>query len=181
MYRIPSCFVLNPYNDTYHLEEMLFLIWIQFRFALYAAVGATSNTLKRKLQKVEDMIDVEPETQRPLYTYSSPSFKKMINTVRPLQPTERFNILFLQATCKVFSFFFLWLRVTITFQSRNAAGPLNLKESFFNTSGVESEELDYKKASDMDVNIGISAFSGSKTSSTFAHPIYGGNPRGHVG
>lgn len=91
-------------------------------------VGATSNTLKRKLQKVEDMIDVEPETQRPLYTYSSPSFKKMINT------------------------------------ARNAAGPLNLKESFFNTSGVESEELDYKKASDMDVNIGISAFSGTGTS-----------------
>ncbi|CAN7993088.1 unnamed protein product, partial [Ixodes hexagonus] len=91
-------------------------------------VGATSNTLKRKLQKVEDMIDVEPETQRPLYTYSSPSFKKMITT------------------------------------AKNAQGPLNLKESFFNTSGAESEELDYKKASDMDVNVGISGFSGTAAS-----------------
>ncbi|KAM7304250.1 putative serine/threonine protein kinase [Ixodes scapularis] len=91
-------------------------------------VGATSNTLKRKLQKVEDMIDVEPSTQRPLYTYSAPSFKKMINT------------------------------------ARTSKGPVNLKESFFNTSGMESEELDYKKASDMDVNVGISGFSGTAAS-----------------
>ncbi|KAH9378260.1 hypothetical protein HPB48_011467 [Haemaphysalis longicornis] len=43
-------------------------------------VGATSNTLKRKLLKLEEMVDIEASTQRPLYTYSSRSFKKMTNS-----------------------------------------------------------------------------------------------------
>ncbi|KAH7973828.1 hypothetical protein HPB49_005339 [Dermacentor silvarum] len=90
-------------------------------------VSATSNTRKRKLLKVEDMVDVEAQTQRPLYTFSSASFKKMINF------------------------------------AKKQAGPVQLEESFFNTSGGESEELDYKKASDMDVHAGISAYSGSET------------------
>ncbi|XP_072140449.1 uncharacterized protein [Dermacentor andersoni] len=93
-----------------------------------AAVSATSNTRKRKLLKVEDMVDVEAPTQRPLYTFSSPSFKKMINF------------------------------------AKKQAGPVQLKESFFNTSGGESDELDYKKASDVDVRAGISAYSGTGAS-----------------
>ncbi|XP_070395914.1 microtubule-associated serine/threonine-protein kinase 3-like [Dermacentor albipictus] len=91
-------------------------------------VSATSNTRKRKLLKVEDMVDVEAQTQRPLYTFSSPSFKKMINF------------------------------------AKKQAGPVQLKESFFNTSGGESDELDYKKASDVDVRAGISAYSGTGAS-----------------
>ncbi|KAK8787963.1 hypothetical protein V5799_022266 [Amblyomma americanum] len=91
-------------------------------------VSATSNTRKRKLLKIEDMMDVEPQTQRPLYTFSSPSFKKMINF------------------------------------AKTQTGPVNLKESFFNTSGGDSEELDYKKASDTDVNVGISGYSGAGAS-----------------
>lgn len=86
-------------------------------------VSATENTKKRKLFKVEDMVDVEPSTQQPLYTYSSPSFKKMI-----------------------------------TF-AKTATGPVKLKDDFFDTSGVESDDLDYKKRSDIDVQAGISAFS----------------------
>ncbi|XP_075526832.1 uncharacterized protein LOC142558586 [Dermacentor variabilis] len=92
------------------------------------SVSATSNTRKRKLLKVEDMVDVEAQTQRPLYTFSSPSFKKMINF------------------------------------AKKQAGPVQLKESFFNTSGGESDELDYKKASDVDVRAGISAYSGTGAS-----------------
>lgn len=91
-------------------------------------VSATSNTRKRKLLKVQDMVDVEGRTQRPLYTYASPSFKKMINF------------------------------------AKKQTGPIELKESFFNTSGGESEELDYKKASDMDVVVGISGYSGTGAS-----------------
>ncbi|KAH9377326.1 uncharacterized protein LOC144146391 [Haemaphysalis longicornis] len=45
----------------------------------HLTVGATSGTLKRKLLKMEDMSDIAPAIQRPLYTYSSPSFKKMID------------------------------------------------------------------------------------------------------
>ncbi|KAH6921983.1 hypothetical protein HPB50_007238 [Hyalomma asiaticum] len=71
-------------------------------------VSATSNTRKRKLLRVQDMVDVEGRTQRPLYTYASPSFKKMIDF---------------------------------------------------------SEELDYKKASDTDVVVGISGYSGSEAPS----------------
>ncbi|KAL1422051.1 hypothetical protein MTO96_022453 [Rhipicephalus appendiculatus] len=41
--------------------------------------NATSNTLKRKLVKVEEMVDIDPTSQLSLYTFSSPSFKKMIN------------------------------------------------------------------------------------------------------
>lgn len=93
----------------------------------HLTVGATSNTLKRKLLKMEDMVDVEASTQRPLYTYSSPSFKKMINF------------------------------------AKKSTGPVELKESFFNTSGGASEELDYKRPSDMDVRAGISAYSGGGT------------------
>lgn len=91
-------------------------------------VSATANTKKRPLYKVEDMVDVEPSTQRALYTYTSPSFKKMINF------------------------------------SKKSAGPVQLKESFFDTSGAESATLDYKKASDTDVIAGISAYSGTGVS-----------------
>lgn len=87
-------------------------------------VSATSNTLKRKLLKVDDMVDIEPSTQKPLYTYASPSFKKMMNF------------------------------------AKTAAGPVEVKESMFKSSGGESEELDYKKASDVDVKAGISALTG---------------------
>lgn len=41
-------------------------------------ISATSNTLKRKLVKVEDMVDIDPKSQESLYTFTSPSFKKMI-------------------------------------------------------------------------------------------------------
>ncbi|KAL1438808.1 hypothetical protein MTO96_047734 [Rhipicephalus appendiculatus] len=85
-------------------------------------VSATSNTRKRKLLKVEEMVDVDPQTQKPLYTYSSPSFKRMINF------------------------------------AKKQTGPVELRESFFETSAVESDELDYRNASDMDVNVGISAY-----------------------
>ncbi|KAL1483821.1 hypothetical protein MTO96_032931, partial [Rhipicephalus appendiculatus] len=47
----------------------------------HAAVSATENTKKRKLEKVSDMVDVDPKTQQALYTYFSPTFKKMINYV----------------------------------------------------------------------------------------------------
>ncbi|KAK8759732.1 hypothetical protein V5799_002634 [Amblyomma americanum] len=75
------------------------------------------------------MVDVEASTQRPLYTYSSPSFKKMINF------------------------------------AKKATGPVKLKDDFFDTSGAETEELDYKRHSDMDVHAGISAYSGTGASS----------------
>ncbi|KAK8759831.1 uncharacterized protein LOC144108790 [Amblyomma americanum] len=91
-------------------------------------VSATSNTLKRKLLKVDEMVDIEAQTQRPLYTYASPSFKKMINF------------------------------------AKTAAGPVEVKESFFKSDAGESEELDYKKASDVDVKAGISAYSGTGAS-----------------
>ncbi|KAH9378198.1 hypothetical protein HPB48_010439 [Haemaphysalis longicornis] len=42
-------------------------------------VEATSNTKKRKLLKLEEMADIEASTQRPLYTFSSRKFRKMIN------------------------------------------------------------------------------------------------------
>ncbi|XP_037509032.1 microtubule-associated serine/threonine-protein kinase 2-like [Rhipicephalus sanguineus] len=45
------------------------------------SAGATTNTKKRKLQKIEDMIDMEPDLQKPLYTYASASFKKLVLTV----------------------------------------------------------------------------------------------------
>lgn len=90
----------------------------------HLTIQATSKTLKRKLLKMEEMVDIEASTQRPLYTYSSPSFKKMVNFAKKQQ------------------------------------GPVDLKESFFDTSGAESEQLDYRKASDVDVRAGISAFSG---------------------
>ncbi|KAH9374904.1 hypothetical protein HPB48_021333 [Haemaphysalis longicornis] len=48
----------------------------------HLTIGATSKTLKRKLLKMEEMVDIEPSTQRPLYTYSSPGFKKMVNYVK---------------------------------------------------------------------------------------------------
>ncbi|XP_065296134.1 uncharacterized protein [Dermacentor albipictus] len=91
-------------------------------------VSATANTKKKSLYKVEDMVDVDPATQRALYTYASPSFKKMINF------------------------------------AKKSTGPVQLKDSFFDTSGVESEELDYKKASDTDVAAGIRAYSGTGVS-----------------
>ncbi|KAH6923188.1 hypothetical protein HPB50_024657 [Hyalomma asiaticum] len=48
--------------------------------------------------------------------------------------------------------------------SKKSAGPVQLKESFFDTSGAESATLDYKKASDTDVIAGISAYSGTGVS-----------------
>ncbi|KAH9366271.1 hypothetical protein HPB48_008309 [Haemaphysalis longicornis] len=47
--------------------------------------------------------------------------------------------------------------------AKKSTGPVELKESFFNTSGGASEELDYKRPSDMDVRAGISAYSGGGT------------------
>lgn len=91
-------------------------------------VSATSNTLKRKLLKVEDMVDIDSSMHRALYTYSSPSFKKMMN------------------------------------MAKAAAGPIDIKESFFKSDVQQSEDLDYKKASDLDVKAGISAFSGTGAS-----------------
>lgn len=95
----------------------------------HLTIGATSKTLKRKLLKMEEMVDIEASTQRPLYTYSSPSFKKMVN-----------------------------------FAKKQTGGPVDLKESFFASSKGESEELDYRKASDVDVKAGISAYSGTGVS-----------------
>ncbi|KAL1429240.1 hypothetical protein MTO96_016569 [Rhipicephalus appendiculatus] len=46
------------------------------------SAGATTNTKKRKLQKIEDMIDMEPDLQKPLYTYASASFKKLVLTLK---------------------------------------------------------------------------------------------------
>ncbi|XP_075735523.1 uncharacterized protein LOC142776195 [Rhipicephalus microplus] len=46
------------------------------------SAGATTNTKKRKLQKIEDMIDMEPDLQKALYTYSSSSFKKLVLTLK---------------------------------------------------------------------------------------------------
>ncbi|XP_077545030.1 microtubule-associated serine/threonine-protein kinase 3-like [Haemaphysalis longicornis] len=48
----------------------------------HLTVSATSNARKRKLLKLEKMVDVEASTQRPLYTFSSPGFKKMISHVK---------------------------------------------------------------------------------------------------
>ncbi|XP_064458680.1 microtubule-associated serine/threonine-protein kinase 2-like [Ornithodoros turicata] len=45
----------------------------------HLSVGATSNTKKRKLLKVEEMIDVDGKTQLPIYTYLAPSFKKLVD------------------------------------------------------------------------------------------------------
>ncbi|XP_040355289.1 microtubule-associated serine/threonine-protein kinase 2-like [Ixodes scapularis] len=42
------------------------------------SAGATTNTKKRKLQKIEDMVDMEPDLQKPLYTYATSSFKKLV-------------------------------------------------------------------------------------------------------
>ncbi|XP_077528295.1 microtubule-associated serine/threonine-protein kinase 1-like [Haemaphysalis longicornis] len=78
---------------------------------------------KTTLLRMENMVDIDASTQRALYTYSSQSFKKMIN------------------------------------YAKTAKGPAQLRDSFFDTSGAESEELDYKKSSDMDVRAGIRAYS----------------------
>ncbi|XP_075730421.1 uncharacterized protein LOC142772156 isoform X2 [Rhipicephalus microplus] len=43
------------------------------------SISATANTKKRNLYKVGDMVDVDPASQEALYTYASPSFKKMIS------------------------------------------------------------------------------------------------------
>nr|XP_037273038.1 uncharacterized protein LOC119164944 [Rhipicephalus microplus] len=45
----------------------------------HLTISATSNTLKRKLVKPEEMVDIDPTSQSSLYTFASPSFKKMIN------------------------------------------------------------------------------------------------------
>ncbi|KAH9378204.1 hypothetical protein HPB48_014717 [Haemaphysalis longicornis] len=82
------------------------------------------KTLKRKLLKMEEMVDIEASTQRPLYTYSSPSFKKMVNFAKKQQ------------------------------------GPRRPEGIVFDTSGAESEQLDYRKASDGRRKSRISAFSG---------------------
>lgn len=52
------------------------------------SAGATTNTKKRKLQKIEDMIDMEPDLQKPLYTYSSASFKKLVITLKAKKAVE---------------------------------------------------------------------------------------------
>ncbi|XP_064458683.1 microtubule-associated serine/threonine-protein kinase 4-like isoform X2 [Ornithodoros turicata] len=45
------------------------------------SAGASTNTKKKKLQKIEDMVDMEPDLQKPLYTYASASFKKLTVTI----------------------------------------------------------------------------------------------------
>ncbi|KAL3187031.1 hypothetical protein MRX96_026124 [Rhipicephalus microplus] len=45
----------------------------------HLTISATANTKKRNLYKVGDMVDVDPASQEALYTYASPSFKKMIS------------------------------------------------------------------------------------------------------
>ncbi|XP_077527922.1 uncharacterized protein LOC144139460 [Haemaphysalis longicornis] len=86
-------------------------------------IEASSKTLHKKtLLKVEDMVDVDASSQRPLYTFSSASFKNMMN------------------------------------YAKLSTGPGKLSDQFFDTSGTTSEELDYKKASDMDVKAGINAY-----------------------
>ncbi|KAH6945537.1 hypothetical protein HPB50_008913 [Hyalomma asiaticum] len=52
------------------------------------AAGATTNTKKRKLQKIEEMIDMEPDLQKPLYTYASASFKKLVLTLKAKRAVE---------------------------------------------------------------------------------------------
>ncbi|KAK8784211.1 hypothetical protein V5799_009423 [Amblyomma americanum] len=52
------------------------------------SAGATTNTKKRKLQKIEDMIDMEPDLQKPLYTYATSSFKKLVITLRAKKSVE---------------------------------------------------------------------------------------------
>ncbi|CAN7993086.1 unnamed protein product, partial [Ixodes hexagonus] len=46
------------------------------------SAGATTNTKKRKLQKIEDMVDMEADLQKPLYTYATSSFKKLVLALR---------------------------------------------------------------------------------------------------
>ncbi|XP_064458679.1 uncharacterized protein LOC135369014 [Ornithodoros turicata] len=87
----------------------------------HLSVGATSNTLKRKLLKVEEMVDVEAKTQLPIYTYLAPSFKKLVDE------------------CKT-------------------KGQMNVHSSYMKTGSGQSEELNYQKASDTDVAVGITTF-----------------------
>ncbi|XP_075526577.1 uncharacterized protein LOC142558313 [Dermacentor variabilis] len=144
-------------------------------------VSATANTKKKPLYKVEDMVDVEPATQRALYTYASPSFKKMINfghleqsgcwcLAPPRTPSPHTDAVIRTAATgfKVKGYKPQAVAVGILAKPRltgltakKSTGPVQLKDSFFDTSGVESEELDYKKASDTDVAAGIRAYSGT--------------------
>ncbi|XP_064457066.1 serine/threonine-protein kinase MRCK beta-like [Ornithodoros turicata] len=55
---------------------------------VHLSAGATSGTKKRKLQKIEDMVDMEPELQKPLYTYASASFRKLVLTLKNKKPVE---------------------------------------------------------------------------------------------
>ncbi|KAL3207283.1 hypothetical protein MRX96_010303 [Rhipicephalus microplus] len=60
----------------------------------HLTISATSNTLKRKLVKPEEMVDIDPTSQSSLYTFASPSFKKMINfKVKSGSPAEVSHVL----------------------------------------------------------------------------------------
>lgn len=52
------------------------------------SAAASTNTKKRKLQKIEEMVDMEPDLQKPLYTYASASSKKLIVAVNAKKTVE---------------------------------------------------------------------------------------------
>ncbi|XP_064458687.1 microtubule-associated serine/threonine-protein kinase 3-like [Ornithodoros turicata] len=86
----------------------------------HLTVEASTSAKKKQLLKVENMVDVDAQSQLPLYTYMSPSFKKLV--------TE----------CK--------------------KGPMKVNPSYMKTASGDSEEMDYRKASDTDVAVGISLY-----------------------
>ncbi|KAH8031299.1 hypothetical protein HPB51_015455 [Rhipicephalus microplus] len=145
------------------------------------AISATANTKKRNLYKVGDMVDVDPASQEALYTYASPSFKKMISylkepicfelgtseTTVPNQTPPEWNAVagLVQAPEPIAS-----ATKDLSdhnplsgMQAKKSAGPVTVKSSFFDTSGAESPGVDYKNASDTDVVAGIRAYSGNKS------------------
>ncbi|XP_064458678.1 RAC-alpha serine/threonine-protein kinase-like [Ornithodoros turicata] len=84
-------------------------------------VAASTETMKRELLRIEDMVDVDPQSQLPLYTFLTPSFKRLVDEYK-------------------------------------AKGRLHVNPSYMKTSSGLSQEIDYRKPSEVDAVVGITGY-----------------------